>query len=73
MYIICKLYAFFLLGNTKIIGQNALQRFQEELGQTLKDPYQVVMHQTKLPITLLNETGKVLLNYPIYDIKIICA
>lgn len=45
-------------GNTKIIGQNALQRFQEELGQTLKDPYQVVMHQTKLPITLLNETGK---------------
>lgn len=45
-------------GNTKIIGQNALQRFQEELGTALKDPYQVVMRQTKLPITLLNESAK---------------
>uniref|UniRef100_A0A2L2Y8C7 Nucleolar GTP-binding protein 2 n=1 Tax=Parasteatoda tepidariorum TaxID=114398 RepID=A0A2L2Y8C7_PARTP len=45
-------------GNTKVIGQNALQRFQDELGKALKDPYQVVMRQTKLPITLLNETAK---------------
>ncbi|KFM70637.1 Nucleolar GTP-binding protein 2, partial [Stegodyphus mimosarum] len=45
-------------GNTKVIGQNALQRFQEALGTALKDPYQVVMRQTKLPITLLNETAK---------------
>lgn len=50
----------FILGNTKIIGQNALQRFKEELGTALKDPYQVVMKQTKLPITLLNESAKVL-------------
>lgn len=48
------------LGNTKIIGQKALQRFKEELGTALKDPYQVVMKQTKLPITLLNESAKVL-------------
>ncbi|XP_035207358.1 nucleolar GTP-binding protein 2-like [Stegodyphus dumicola] len=45
-------------GNTKVIGQNALQRFQEALGTALKDPYQVVMRQTKLPITLLNERAK---------------
>ncbi|KAG8178966.1 hypothetical protein JTE90_013122 [Oedothorax gibbosus] len=45
-------------GNTKVIGQGALQKFQEELGKALKDPYQVVMRQTKLPITLLNESAK---------------
>ncbi|GBM62530.1 Nucleolar GTP-binding protein 2 [Araneus ventricosus] len=45
-------------GNTKVIGQSALQRFQDELGKALKDPYQVVMKQTKLPITLLNESAK---------------
>ncbi|GIY45762.1 nucleolar GTP-binding protein 2 [Caerostris darwini] len=45
-------------GNTKVIGQKSLQRFQEELGKALKDPYQVVMRQTKLPITLLNESAK---------------
>ncbi|CAL1291748.1 unnamed protein product [Larinioides sclopetarius] len=45
-------------GNTKVIGQSALQKFQEELGKALKDPYQVVMRQTKLPITLLNESAK---------------
>lgn len=45
-------------GNTRILTQNALQKFQEELGKAMKDPYQVVMNQTKLPITLLNETSK---------------
>ncbi|GFX63473.1 retrovirus-related Pol polyprotein from transposon 412 [Trichonephila clavipes] len=44
--------------NTKVIGQDALQKFKEELGNVMKDPYQVVMRQTTLPITLLNESGK---------------
>lgn len=35
-----------------------MQKFQEELGQAIKDPYQVVMRQTKLPITLLKESSK---------------
>lgn len=35
-----------------------MQKFQEELGQAIKDPYQVVMRQTKLPITLLQESSK---------------
>ena len=45
-------------GNTKVISQGALQRFQEELGAAQKDPYQVVMKQNKLPVTLLSERAK---------------
>uniref|UniRef100_A0A2R5LP79 Nucleolar GTP-binding protein 2 n=1 Tax=Ornithodoros turicata TaxID=34597 RepID=A0A2R5LP79_9ACAR len=45
-------------GNTKVVTQNALQKFQEALGTAMKDPYQVVMKQTKLPVTLLNEKAK---------------
>lgn len=45
-------------GNTRIISQNALQKFQTEMGAALKDPYKVVMKQTTLPISLLNETAK---------------
>jgi len=44
--------------NTRVIGQNALQKFQEELGKSIKNPYDIVMKSTKLPITLLNEKGK---------------
>lgn len=46
-------------GNTRVITQNALQTFQEEMAKVKKDPYKVIMRQTKLPITLLNETAKV--------------
>lgn len=45
-------------GNTRVITQNALQTFQEEMAKVKKDPYKVVMRQTKLPISLLNETSK---------------
>lgn len=45
-------------GNTKVVTQDALQKFQDALGQALKDPYQVVMRQSKLPVTLLNEKAK---------------
>lgn len=48
-----------VVGNTRVITQNALQKFQEDLGKVMKDPYQVVMKQTKLPVTLLNEQSKV--------------
>ncbi|XP_075237758.1 nucleostemin 2 [Lycorma delicatula] len=44
--------------NSRVIGQNALQKFQDELGQAMKNPYDIVMRMTKLPITLLNETAK---------------
>lgn len=45
-------------GNTRVISQGALQTFQEEMTKVKKDPYKVVMRQTKLPISLLNETAK---------------
>lgn len=45
-------------GNTRTITQNSLQKFQDELGKAIKDPYQVIMRQTKLPVTLLNERAK---------------
>ncbi|CAG2238957.1 GNL2 [Mytilus edulis] len=45
-------------GNTRVITQTALQNFQEEMAKVKNDPYKVVMKQTKLPITLLNETAK---------------
>ncbi|KAJ9589002.1 hypothetical protein L9F63_017697 [Diploptera punctata] len=45
-------------GNSRVISQNALQKFQDELRASIKNPYQMVMKPTKLPITLLNETTK---------------
>jgi len=45
-------------GNTRVITQNALQNFQDEMGKVMKDPYKVVMRTSKLPISLLNETAK---------------
>ncbi|KAL3282256.1 hypothetical protein HHI36_005447 [Cryptolaemus montrouzieri] len=45
-------------GNSRIISQNALQKFQTELGAAIKNPYQVIMKPTTLPITLLNEKAK---------------
>lgn len=44
--------------NTRVIGQNALQKFQEELGKAVKNPYDILMKPTGLPITLLNEKKK---------------
>ncbi|XP_001842923.2 nucleolar GTP-binding protein 2 [Culex quinquefasciatus] len=44
--------------NSRVISQSSLQKFQEEMGKVIKDPYKVVMKQTNLPITLLNETAK---------------
>jgi len=47
-------------GNTRVITQSALQTFQEEMKKAMKDPYKLVLNQTKLPISLLNEKAKVL-------------
>ncbi|XP_032238496.2 nucleolar GTP-binding protein 2 [Nematostella vectensis] len=45
-------------GNTRVITQNALQTFQEEMGKVMKDPYKVVMRKTKLPLSLLDERAQ---------------
>lgn len=41
--------------NSRVISQNALQKFQNELGTAMKDPYKVVMKPTHLPVTLLQQ------------------
>lgn len=45
-------------GNSRIISQNALQKFQTEMGEVMKNPYKVIMKPTNLPVTLLNEVAK---------------
>uniref|UniRef100_A0A183CCX5 NGP1NT domain-containing protein n=1 Tax=Globodera pallida TaxID=36090 RepID=A0A183CCX5_GLOPA len=45
-------------GNTRVVGQEQLQRFQEEMGKVLHNPFQVVMRQTRAPISLLQEKAK---------------
>ncbi|XP_077152007.1 nucleolar GTP-binding protein 2 [Ranitomeya variabilis] len=40
-------------GNTRVIKQSSLQKFQEEMDAVMKDPYKVVMKQSKLPMSLL--------------------
>lgn len=42
-------------GNSRVISQNALQKFQSELGTAMSDPYKVVMKPTQLPVTLLQQ------------------
>ncbi|XP_058051227.1 nucleolar GTP-binding protein 2 isoform X2 [Ahaetulla prasina] len=45
-------------GNTRVIKQSFLQRFQEEMKMVMKDPYRVVMKQSKLPLSLLHDRIK---------------
>ncbi|XP_078539455.1 nucleolar GTP-binding protein 2 [Lissotriton helveticus] len=45
-------------GNTRVIRQSSLQKFQEEMDVVMKDPYRVVMKQTKLPMSLLHDRIK---------------
>uniref|UniRef100_A0A8D2I2W3 Nucleolar GTP-binding protein 2 n=1 Tax=Urocitellus parryii TaxID=9999 RepID=A0A8D2I2W3_UROPR len=42
-------------GNTRVIKQASLQKFQEEMDTVMKDPYKVVMKQSKLPMSLLHD------------------
>uniref|UniRef100_A0A2M4A8A8 Nucleolar GTP-binding protein 2 n=1 Tax=Anopheles triannulatus TaxID=58253 RepID=A0A2M4A8A8_9DIPT len=44
--------------NSRVISQKSLQKFQEEMGKAVNDPYKVIMKPTNLPITLLNETAR---------------
>ena len=42
-------------GNSRVIGQHALQEFRKEMGEKYRDPYSVVVKQAKLPLSLLEE------------------
>ncbi|KAM8976672.1 nucleolar GTP-binding protein 2 isoform 2-T2 [Pelodytes ibericus] len=45
-------------GNTRVIKQASLQKFQDEMGAVMKDPYKVVMKQSRLPMSLLHDRSK---------------
>ncbi|XP_065600408.1 nucleolar GTP-binding protein 2 [Cyrtonyx montezumae] len=45
-------------GNTRVIKQSSLQKFQEEMENVMKDPYRVVMKQSKLPMSLFHDRIK---------------
>lgn len=45
-------------GNTRVLGQEQLQKFQENMGKIVNNPFQIVMRQTRLPISLLQEKAK---------------
>ncbi|KFQ36869.1 Nucleolar GTP-binding protein 2, partial [Merops nubicus] len=45
-------------GNTRVIKQSSLQKFQEEMENVVKDPYRVVMRQRKLPMSLFYDRIK---------------
>ncbi|CAH8456059.1 unnamed protein product [Dicrocoelium dendriticum] len=40
-------------GNTRVISQDALQKFKEAMKT--KNPYEIILRQTKLPVSLLDE------------------
>uniref|UniRef100_A0A8C6UNR1 Nucleolar GTP-binding protein 2 n=1 Tax=Neogobius melanostomus TaxID=47308 RepID=A0A8C6UNR1_9GOBI len=44
--------------NTRVIKQSSLQKFQDEMGAIQKNPYRVVMRQSKLPMSLLHDRVK---------------
>nr|CAB3250084.1 nucleolar GTP-binding protein 2-like [Phallusia mammillata] len=45
-------------GNTRVISQNSLQKFQTEIGKVIKDPYQMILKPSKLPMSLLHDRAK---------------
>ncbi|KAF9927134.1 GTPase required for pre-60S ribosomal subunit nuclear export and maturation [Linnemannia zychae] len=42
-------------GNTRVIGQKALESFRENLAAKVNDPFQVLLRQHKLPMSLLQD------------------
>jgi len=47
-------------GNTRVITQDKMTKFREELSKSVQDPFQVVLKSSKLPMSLLKEnTDKV--------------
>lgn len=45
-------------GNTRVITQSNLQKFQEEVGKAENNPYKVILNPSKLPMSLLRERSK---------------
>ncbi|KAJ2371122.1 GTPase required for pre-60S ribosomal subunit nuclear export and maturation [Coemansia sp. RSA 2607] len=46
-------------GNTRVIGQKALEEFREQMSAKINDPYQVLLRRSKLPTSLLHDNTKI--------------
>merc|ERR1719238_351923 len=46
------------LGNTRVLTQNKLQEFREEMSKSVDDPFNVVLKASKLPMSLLKDSDK---------------
>lgn len=46
-------------GNTRVIAQNALTQFRENMGAKVNDPYSVLLRRNKLPMSLLKTSDKI--------------
>ncbi|KAJ1907417.1 GTPase required for pre-60S ribosomal subunit nuclear export and maturation [Coemansia sp. IMI 209127] len=46
-------------GNTRVIGQKALDEFREQMSAKVNDPYQVLLRRSKLPTSLLHDSTKI--------------
>ena len=47
----------FLLGNTRVISQKALDHFRTSLAGKKDDPYSVLLRRNKLPMALLDDAA----------------
>lgn len=45
-------------GNTRVISQKDLDEFRNEVGAKKDDPYQIILQQSKLPMSLLKDSEK---------------
>ncbi|KAJ1941657.1 GTPase required for pre-60S ribosomal subunit nuclear export and maturation, partial [Kickxella alabastrina] len=46
-------------GNTRVIGQKALEEFRDQMATKINDPYQVLLRRSKLPTSLLHDNTKI--------------
>ncbi|KAJ2633522.1 GTPase required for pre-60S ribosomal subunit nuclear export and maturation [Coemansia sp. RSA 1290] len=46
-------------GNTRVIGQKALEEFREQMSAKMNDPYQVLLRRSKLPTSLLHDNAQI--------------
>ena len=44
---------FLLIGNTRVISQHSLQTFQEKIQEVKNNPYQLLIKNHKLPMSLV--------------------
>ncbi|KAI0985921.1 hypothetical protein GJ496_009249 [Pomphorhynchus laevis] len=56
-------------GNTRLIGQETLQKFQDEMNKAKKDPFTVVLKQSKLPCSLLTSGLNTKKNMCLLDVE----